>query len=161
LKVNVNRDSINKLLTVKESLHSNSTTISEIGPLQHVAKLVNSDIDKVVNILILIIVFVFDPLAIVMLILGLEIMNIKKSNSVGRENTKIVTPDNDLIQYHDDFTESLEEKNNIDEVDTTSTEPTDDNIDRLIDKTFKLTPEKLKNMPHELTRKIELKNNSV
>lgn len=175
IKVNINRDSINKLLTVKDSLHSNSKTVSEIGPLKHIAKLLNSDIDKIVNTLILIIVFVFDPLAVVMLILGLELMNNKTINSSKPDNYQesadstesIISEedDSDLVPYA--YSELIEKpetpksqiiKEGSDPIDKPTEE---EKIDQLIDKTFKLTPEKLKNMPHELTRKIELKNNSV
>lgn len=43
-------------------------TSSEIGPLKYIAKLTNSPMDKVVNWLSMLIIFVFDPLAIILII---------------------------------------------------------------------------------------------
>ena len=53
-----------KILDVENSMEE----VGELGPLQYIANLTGSTMDKVINILLLIIVFVFDPLAISMVV---------------------------------------------------------------------------------------------
>ena len=65
--INIYKDSLG-IYDSKIAIRNNEITSSDLGPLIFVAKLFNTDIDKVVNILILLIIFVFDPLAIMLLI---------------------------------------------------------------------------------------------
>ncbi len=53
-----------KILDVENAMEE----AGELGPLQYIANLTGSTMDKVINILLLIIVFVFDPLAISMVV---------------------------------------------------------------------------------------------
>ena len=53
-----------KILDVENTMDE----AGELGPLQYIANLTGSTMDKVINILLLIIVFVFDPLAISMVV---------------------------------------------------------------------------------------------
>lgn len=46
------------------ALQNNSDTVGELGPLQYLSGLTGTPMDKIINILLLIIIFVFDPLAI-------------------------------------------------------------------------------------------------
>lgn len=57
-------DSISFLEINILNVTSNSEIASELGPLKYVSELTNTPINKVVNILMLVIIFVFDPLAI-------------------------------------------------------------------------------------------------
>ena len=67
-KVDVVNDSIfsieNKILTIK----TNSTTTSELGPLKYLSGLTGVGMDRIINYLLLVIIFVFDPLAIALVI---------------------------------------------------------------------------------------------
>ena len=45
-------------------LESNNEVAGELGPLQYLSGLTGTPMDKIINILLLIIIFVFDPLAI-------------------------------------------------------------------------------------------------
>ena len=45
-------------------LNNNSETVGELGPLKYISGLTSTPMDKIINILLLIIIFVFDPLAI-------------------------------------------------------------------------------------------------
>jgi len=67
-KLEIANDSIfkieNKILEVK----TNSTTSSELGPLKYLAGLTGYAMDKIINWFLLIIIFVFDPLAIALVI---------------------------------------------------------------------------------------------
>ena len=45
-------------------LQNDSDTVGELGPLQYLSGLTGTPMDKIINILLLVIIFVFDPLAI-------------------------------------------------------------------------------------------------
>lgn len=67
-KVDVVNDSIfsieNKILAIK----TNSTSASELGPLKYLSGLTGVGMDRIINYLLLVIIFVFDPLAIALVI---------------------------------------------------------------------------------------------
>jgi len=67
-KVDVVNDSIfsleNQILEVK----TNSEATSELGPLKYISKLTGQPMDKIINWFLLVIIFVFDPLAISLVI---------------------------------------------------------------------------------------------
>jgi hypothetical protein len=67
-KLDVVNDSIfaleNKILEIKTT----STTTSELGPLKYISNLTGQPMDKIINWFLLIIIFVFDPLAIALVI---------------------------------------------------------------------------------------------
>ena len=49
-------------------LENDSDTVGELGPLQYLSGLTDTPMDKIINILLLVIIFVFDPLAISLVI---------------------------------------------------------------------------------------------
>lgn len=53
---------------------------SEVGPLKYLAELTNISMNKVVNILVLLIIFVFDPMAITLLIGVNQLLSMEKNN---------------------------------------------------------------------------------
>ncbi len=63
-------DSISKLELNVLDLQSNNEVANELGPLKYISKVLNVEMDKIINILILIIVLVFDPLAICLVIVS-------------------------------------------------------------------------------------------
>jgi hypothetical protein len=68
IKIESLTDSITKLDLQVLDLQSNSEVANEIGPLKYVSELLNRPMNQVVNWFILIFIFVFDPLAVVLLI---------------------------------------------------------------------------------------------
>ena len=68
IKIESLTDSITKLDLQVLDLESNSEVANEIGPLKYVSELMEKPMNQVVNWFILIFIFVFDPLAIVLLI---------------------------------------------------------------------------------------------
>lgn len=64
----------------------NNDTNSEVGPLKYIAKLTGKDMDSVVNFFILLLIFVFDPLA-VMLVVATN-FSIEKEFGEGRNKDK-------------------------------------------------------------------------
>ena len=61
-------DSISKYEIIKLEKKSTSSVVAEIGPLKYVAELINKPMDNVVNYFILLLILVFDPLAISLVI---------------------------------------------------------------------------------------------
>ena len=57
-------DSLQKFQLQVLELESNNEVAGELGPLQYLSGLTGTPMDKIINILLLIIIFVFDPLAI-------------------------------------------------------------------------------------------------
>ena len=57
-------DSLQKFQLQVLELDSNNEVAGELGPLQYLSGLTGYPMDKIINILLLIIIFVFDPLAI-------------------------------------------------------------------------------------------------
>ena len=49
-------------------LQNDADTVGELGPLQYLSGLTGTPMDKIINILLLVIIFVFDPLAISMVV---------------------------------------------------------------------------------------------
>ena len=63
-KRTVAADSLQKFKLQILDLQNNADTVGELGPLQYLSGLTDTSMDKIINILLLIIIFVFDPLAI-------------------------------------------------------------------------------------------------
>jgi len=57
-------DSLQKYQLQILDLDNNSEVAGELGPLQYISGLTGAPMDKIINILLLVIIFVFDPLAI-------------------------------------------------------------------------------------------------
>jgi len=64
LKRTVAADSLQTIQLDILSLQNDSDTVGELGPLQYLSGLTGTPMDKIINILLLVIIFVFDPLAI-------------------------------------------------------------------------------------------------
>ena len=63
-KRTVAADSLQNIKLDILTLQNNSDTVGELGPLQYLSGLTSTPMDKIINILLLVIIFVFDPLAI-------------------------------------------------------------------------------------------------
>ena len=87
-------DSSNKYATNAIDAKSNSTATSEIGPLKYLANLTGYPMDKVVNWFILLLIFVFDPLAVALVI---AFNKIKEFESEEKVQPKLSKEDLDEI----------------------------------------------------------------
>ena len=67
-KVNVIDSTLSVLSEEKLTKESNSELAGELGPLKYIAKLTDTAMDKIINWFLMIIIFVFDPLAISLVI---------------------------------------------------------------------------------------------
>ena len=64
LKRTVAADSLQKFKLEILNLQNTADTVGELGPLQYISGLTGTPMDKIINWLLLVIIFVFDPLAI-------------------------------------------------------------------------------------------------
>jgi hypothetical protein len=69
-KIQTLNDSILNLETQIVQTSSNSELASELGPLKYLSKLTGKPMDEIINILLLVIIFVFDPLAISLVVVA-------------------------------------------------------------------------------------------
>ena len=63
-KREVAADSLQNIKLKILDIQNQSDTVGELGPLQYLSGLTDTPMDKIINILLLVIIFVFDPLAI-------------------------------------------------------------------------------------------------
>lgn len=93
-------DSITGLDIKILEVQNNSDLAGELGPLKYLSNLTNTPMEKVINILLLIIIFVFDPLAISLVIAANFAFNqIRKKSPPIKDD--IIQEENDLED--DDF----------------------------------------------------------
>jgi hypothetical protein len=107
-KIDVVNDSIfaieNKILEVK----TKSTAESELGPLKYLSQLTGIAMDRIINWYILVIIFVFDPLAIALVIAA----NFAFSQLIKRDKTPIeeqVENMRKVVEAYDDLEEEMKE----------------------------------------------------
>lgn len=106
-KLDIVNDSIfaleNKILEIKTT----STTTSELGPLKYISNLTGQPMDKIINWFLLIIIFVFDPLAIALVIAAnFAFSQIKKDNKPSLDET--IESMKKVTESYDDLLEEIE-----------------------------------------------------
>ena len=91
IKQDILNDSITKFDLDILNLETNSDVAAEIGPLKYVANITGKDTDQVVNWFILVFIFVFDPLAVMLLISANKIFyENSKKNIYGEKKTEVL-----------------------------------------------------------------------
>jgi len=98
-------DSITNLDVRIMDLNNDDEISSEIGPLKFIQKLTDIPIEKIINILTLIIVLVVDPLAIVLVIVFNKITKREEKNI----DTKIPTQSTEQEETEEDLDKSIQE----------------------------------------------------
>lgn len=107
-KIEVATDSISSLEIKILDVESNSEVASELGPLKYISELTGTPMGKVVNILMLVIIFVFDPLAISLVIAAnFAFDRIRKKNVTEAE---IIEEDDDELDRELESLENLRTK---------------------------------------------------
>jgi hypothetical protein len=71
-------DSVTAIDLKITDLQTTSTVASEVGPLKYIAKITGKSMDTVVNWLIIMLIIVFDPLAVILLISANKILHNKE-----------------------------------------------------------------------------------
>jgi hypothetical protein len=91
-------DSISSYTVKVLEINANSSVGAEVGPLKYISEVTGVPMNKVVNILILLFIFVFDPLAIALVLLTNRIFEIE--NEEQTIETKVETPKKETnIEY--------------------------------------------------------------
>ena len=121
----VNRNAVNEKRTVAAdslqtikldilSLQNNADTVGELGPLQYLSGLTGTPMDKIINILLLVIIFVFDPLAISLVVaanFAFDIAN--RKNLYGEFEDELFEDKND--EPLEDITDEMKDYDEEDE----------------------------------------------
>jgi len=105
-KIQTLNDTLLRLETQIVEVQSNSELASELGPLKYLSGLTGKPMDKIINILLLVIIFVFDPLAISLVVTAS--FAFKQASKKEEEPTE--TPIEELTeeQVEDSYNESQE-----------------------------------------------------
>jgi hypothetical protein len=107
-------DSLQKFQLQVLELDNNNEVAGELGPLQYLSGLTGTSMDKIINWLLLIIIFVFDPLAISLVIAAnfafSQAYPKKKyrENLYGEKIEDIEVKDAEEIQTQDEFMKNLD-----------------------------------------------------
>lgn len=81
-------DSVNKYSIQILSFKSSSDVAGEVGPLKYISELTNIPMNQVVNYLIILLIFVFDPLAVALIIATNKVFEIEKMSTEPKKITK-------------------------------------------------------------------------
>lgn len=111
VKNSVLNDSISKYQTKVLEVKSGSDVAGEVGPLKYVSELTGVAMDRVVNYMILLLIFVFDPLAIALVLTTNRIFQLEKEEE--EEKLKKTIPLNDAVS--DTTNDAVNEGVNIEE----------------------------------------------
>jgi hypothetical protein len=107
-KLDIVNDSIFALETKILEVKTNATATSELGPLKYLSALTGVAMDRIINWYILVIIFVFDPLAIALVIAA----NFAFAQLIRRKETPIEETVEDMrkvVNAYDDLEEEMKE----------------------------------------------------
>jgi hypothetical protein len=163
-------DSITSLEIQMLDVENSSDVASELGPLKYISELTGTPMAKVVNILMLVIIFVFDPLAI-SLVIAANFAFSRLNNKVEKEDEE-KDDFSDLDETLEDWLEELEDEEKItpspEELDTLekylkkmeeSKRIQDERIKQELEKTkYNPTETDLERLQRELDKITKLKN---
>ena len=128
-KRTVDADSLQSIKLDILKLENDSDTVGELGPLQYLSGLTGTPMDKIINILLLVIIFVFDPLAISLVVaanFAFDIANRKNLYGEPESQRDIFTDlDEEEDSWDDETWEDEEEDVNDIEVDFDQVEEED------------------------------------
>jgi hypothetical protein len=106
-KITAINDSVNYYQMQKLQLETENQ-ISEVGPLLYISKFFNIEMDSVVNILVLLIVIVFDPLAVALVIAA---NGMKNTNITIDEKNNFIFDEKNVILNDEDEKEEINTEN--------------------------------------------------
>ena len=110
-------DSVNSYNVKILNLNSTSDVAAEVGPLKYVAELTGAPMGKVVNILILLLISVFDPLAIALILLTNKIFEIEEETPKNVPTSIIqVLKNKQSDGVNDGVNDGLKEEEKIEEI---------------------------------------------
>lgn len=104
-KNSVLNDSISKYQTKGLEVKSKSDVAGEVGPLKYIAGLTGLKMDVVVNYMILLLIIVFDPLAIALIIITNRIFDIEREEASKPEVKPVVEKQEEVEEEEVDWSE--------------------------------------------------------
>ena len=128
-------DSVNKYNVKVLELKSNSKVSGEIGPLKYISKLTGIPMANVVNYMILLLIFVFDPLAVALILAASKIFEIEKESNKEKNEEEVEVENFELETFEDEI--NTEEENIINIENTTpeiKEEPQKENFEDFVQK---------------------------
>ena len=137
-------DSINKLTVAATQAKLKNNLTSDLGPLQFISNTLHVNMDSVVNVLILLFIIVFDPLAITLVLA----YNFMKEKNEFHETTN----DNEVTEYEEEKLYDL-----FPDVNDTIPEP--EVVEELV--TQRIEPEEVEQKYNEITTTNEVEQPSV
>ena len=156
-------DSITKLELQVLDIESNNEVAAEIGPLRYMAELTEKPMNVIVNWFTLLIVFVFDPLAIAMVIALNKLIGRHDDNDTGN----IISDGDGDTPSDSNFSEPIieedgegvsEPKENVDDNRTTETELEQEEVQEVLEEVEETTKvEEEVERVFEENQKVELK----
>lgn len=103
------QDSVQRLELQMIEIEANNENASELGPLKYLAELTNYPMNKIVNYLILLIVIVFQPLAIMLILVSM--FAFKNNHYLNRTSTKKKSkPNQPILENLKDSFQNLKDK---------------------------------------------------
>ena len=119
-KLDIVNDSIFSLETQILEVKTNGEAASELGPLKYLSELTDYPMNKIINWLLLVIIFVFDPLAISLVIAAnFAFEKLKKKDFKEEQKEKII----ELMKMDEEaglYSDSIEpESQNLEDINTT------------------------------------------
>ena len=108
-KLDAVNDSIFKLETKILEVKTNSTASSELGPLKYLSGLTGYPMDKIINWFLLVIIFVFDPLAIALVIAANFAFKQKDEPEIEYPLKEKVEDMRNVVSAYDDLQDEIKE----------------------------------------------------
>jgi len=160
-------DSISSLDVKILEISSNSELASELGPLKYLSELTNKPMNQIINILLLVIIFVFDPLAISLVIASnFAFDQLRKENTKDKDdeyNGMLVEED---VSINDISKEAGKMEKEMVEDEPKPLKPSDELISRLELELSKITSkkdelEKTNQITDDLSEKINILSEKI
>jgi hypothetical protein len=167
-------DSISSLEVKILETSSNAELASELGPLKYLSELTNKPMNQIINILLLIIIFVFDPLAISLVIAAnFAFDQLRKKNTKEEDDNDEMWNEEEMEDFRNQFPEpelpeEWEESHLYDLQDNSSKLKDEDvEINEISKEAGKMEKEMVKDEPKplqptdELINRLELELNKI
>jgi len=154
-------DSISSLDVKILEISSNSELASELGPLKYLSELTNKPMNQIINILLLVIIFVFDPLAISLVIAAnFAFDQLRKENTKGKGDEYDGMLVEEDVSINDISKEAGKMEKEMVEDEPKPLKPSDELINRLELELSKITSKKDEvEKTNQITNDLSEKNN--
>jgi len=116
-KRTVAADSLQSIQIQILELQSNSEIAAELGPLKYISELSGWEMSKIVNILLLVIIFVFDPLAILLVVATNMSLKERRGEKITFVTKKVVEKEPEDFGIEPDTPLSATEKEQLNRLD--------------------------------------------